>query len=91
MNFTETVDALAKKGGYTKKAAEEMIRHYEEVVFEGLKSGDGTLRFGNSGTFKIIKRAARKGQNPRTKQPLDIPAKNAIVFKAGKVWSEGVN
>lgn len=91
MNFSETVDALAEKGGYSKKDAEKMIKEYVEVVFEGLNKGGRTVRFSNSGTFKVIKRAARKGINPRTKEPIAIPEKMAVVFKPGKEWSEGVN
>lgn len=40
------------------------------------------------GTFSIRKRAARKGINPKTKEPIKIPAKKVAVFKASKNFIE---
>ncbi len=89
MNFTETIDALAAKG-YTKKLAGEMIKHFEEVVFEGL-AAKGSVRFGNSGTFKVHRRKARVGNNPKTREPIQIPEKNVIKFKPSKQRDEEIN
>lgn len=36
------------------------------------------------GTFKVVKRKARKGVNPRTKQKITIPEKHAVKFKPSK-------
>jgi nucleoid DNA-binding protein len=88
MNFTETVDALAKKNGCTKKDAEKFIKDYEQVVLEGLQTGDFTVKFGNSGVWKVTKRAERNGVNPRTKEKILIPSRNAVVFRAGKAMSD---
>ena len=37
--------------------------------------------------FSVTERSARKGINPRTKAPIDIPAKKVVKFKAGSELS----
>jgi len=32
----------------------------------------------------LRERKARKGVNPKTREPIDIPAKKTVVFKPGK-------
>ena len=36
----------------------------------------------------VKKRAARVGRNPKTKEPIEIPASTVPVFKAGKVLKD---
>ena len=43
------------------------------------------------GAFEVKKRAAHTGRNPRTKEPIEIPASAMPVFKAGKALKESVN
>ncbi|MBR5909364.1 MAG: HU family DNA-binding protein, partial [Schwartzia sp.] len=43
------------------------------------------------GTFKISRRAARKGRNPQTGKEIQIPASKLPVFKASAVFKELVN
>jgi len=43
------------------------------------------------GTFKLSHRAARKGRNPQTGEPLDIKASNSPSFTASKTFKEKVN
>lgn len=42
------------------------------------------------GTFSVAHRLARKGRNPRNGEPIDIPAKDVPIFKAGKNFREKV-
>ena len=42
------------------------------------------------GTFKVVKRKARTGVNPQTKEKLKIPARKAVKFVAGKTLKESV-
>ena len=61
-----------------------------ELIKEELGKGND-FAISGFGTFKISERAARDGINPLTKQPLHIPAKKAVSFKAGKDLKETVN
>ena len=40
---------------------------------------------------KLLKRAARTGQNPQTGKAIEIPASKAPKFKAGKALKDTVN
>jgi DNA-binding protein HU-beta len=42
------------------------------------------------GSFKVVKRAARKGRNPRTGEDLQIPASKTVKFTAGKALKESL-
>ncbi len=51
------------------KIMKDTIRSEEKLVLNGF------------GTFKVRKLAPRKGINPRTKEPLDIPSSKTVGFK----------
>jgi len=42
------------------------------------------------GSFEVKSRAARTGRNPKTKEPIKIPASKVPVFKAGKALKDAV-
>ena len=90
MNKAELIAAMAAKTGETKKAAENSVNAFVEVVTEALKKGDKVQLVG-FGTFETRERAAREGRNPRTKETINIPASTVPVFKAGKEFKERVN
>ena len=43
------------------------------------------------GTYKIIKRKARLGRNPKTSESVQIPAKKAIKWKMSKILYNRLN
>ena len=90
MNKAELIAAVAAKTGATKKSAEESVNAFVDVVTESLKKGEKVQLVG-FGSFEVIKRAARKGRNPQTKEEIKIPASKAPKFKAGKALKDVVN
>ncbi len=90
MNKAELIAAIAAKTGATKKSAEEALNAFVDVVTDALKKGDKVQLVG-FGSFEVIKRAARKGRNPQTKEEIKIPASKAPKFKAGKALKDIVN
>lgn len=90
MNKAELIAAVAAKTGDTKKAAEEAVNAFVEVVTNALKEGDKVQLVG-FGSFEVRKRAARKGRNPQNGAEMKIPASNSPVFKAGKALKDVVN
>ena len=60
------------------------------TISEALKKEE-SVAFLKFGTFKISKRAARKGRNPQTGKPIQIPASKLPVFKASAAFKELVN
>jgi len=82
MNKAELVAAVAAKAGLSKAAAAKAIDAAVEAAAEALKKGENVQLIG-FGTLAVVKKAARKGINPATKAPINIPAKNVVRFRAG--------
>ena len=90
MNKTELVQAIAEKANLTKVQAKAALDAALEAVGGSLKKGDKVALIG-FGTFQVIKKDARKGINPATKQAIKIPAKKVVKFKAGADLNKKVN
>lgn len=90
MNKTELINSIAEKAELTKKDAEAALKAFIESVEEALEKGEKVQLVG-FGTFETRERAARIGNNPRTKEKIEIPASTVPAFKAGKEFKERVN
>ena len=90
MNKTELIAAMSEVSGLTKKDAEAALNAYIEVVTDALKAGDSVQLIG-FGTFEVRERSAKECKNPRTGEPVQVPASKAPVFKASKNLKESVN
>ena len=82
MNKMELIDVMADKAGITKKDAEKALNAFIAITEETLKSGNKVQLIG-FGTFETVKRAARNGFNPQTKEALHVPEKKVPKFTAG--------
>ncbi len=88
MNKAGLVSEVAKVLG-TKKDAQAAVDRVIETITGALKKGD-TVRLVGFGTFKVVKRSARKGMNPKTGEPIKIKAKNAPKFIPGEALKNAV-
>ena len=84
------IKAVAKKAGTSQKSADAVLSAALGAIKDALKKDD-SVAFLKVGTFKISKRAARKGRNPQTGKPIQIPAAKLPVFKASAAFKELVN
>ena len=84
MNKAELVDEVRKLMGRdtSNAAAERAVDAVLAAVGRGLKR-DKEVQLVGFGAFAIATRAARRGFNPHTKQPMKIRAMKTIRFKAG--------
>ena len=90
MNKAQLISKMAEKSNLSKKDTELALKAFIESVEEALANKEKVQLIG-FGTFETRERAAREGRNPRTKEPLTIPASTVPVFKAGKELKEKVN
>lgn len=90
MKKVELVEAVATNAGLTKADATRAIDATFDAITEALKKGDKITLIG-FGTFGVSKRDARTGRNPLTGEPVNIPARNAVTFKAGTQLKNSVN
>lgn len=87
MNKTEFINAVAEKSGLSKVDAKKAVEAFVETVSSELKEGGNVALLG-FGSFSVAEKSARKGVNPKTKQPIEIPARKSVKFKAGAELTE---
>lgn len=87
MNKTEFINAVAEKSGLSKVDAKKAVEAFVETVSSELKEG-GIVALLGFGSFSVAEKSARKGVNPKTKQPIEIPARKSVKFKAGAELTE---
>jgi DNA-binding protein HU-beta len=90
VNKSEFVDHIAGQHSCTKKDAEKAIDIFTSSVIDALSQGKeiSLVGFGN---FTVSKVAARTGRNPKTQEPLQIPAYNQPKFKVGQKLKDACN
>lgn len=90
MNKEELVKAIAAKAEMSQKDIAKALKSTLEVFTETFVKGEKVALVG-FGTFNVKQRKARKGLNPRTKKPINIPAKKAVTFTSGKLLKNTIN
>ncbi len=63
-------------------AIEAAVKNASKAV-KGDKEEEVALQLVGFGTFSVVKRAARTGVNPATREKIKIKASKAVKFKAG--------
>ena len=90
MNKNDLVSSVADSAGLSKADAGKAVDAVISSIQGALKSGDSVQLVG-FGTFSVSQRKATKGRNPRTGEPINIPASNQPKFKAGSALKGAVN
>jgi DNA-binding protein HU-beta len=90
MTKSELVSRMAEEAGVTKKSAGAALNALVGAIHDSLKKKDGKIRIAELGTFKVIKKKARTGVNPQTKQKIKIPAGKVPRFSASRALKEAV-
>ena len=89
MNKMELIQEVSERAGLAKKDAEKALNALLDTVADTLANGDKVQLVG-FGSFEPKAREARPGRNPKTKEPIEIPATKVPVFKAGKALKDRV-
>ena len=85
MNKAQLLEIIQKNLGAdtTKRATADALEAVLSAIAKGVKK-DGSVQLIGFGTFKIAKRAARTGRNPKTGAAMKIKASKSVKFGAGK-------
>jgi nucleoid DNA-binding protein len=89
MNKSELVEVAAREAGITKAVAEQALSAITSAIVSTVASGESVTLVG-FGTFKPVSRAERTGKNPKTGEPLRIPATTVPRFTAGTTFKAAV-
>jgi len=90
MTKADLVERVAKETEMTKKDAEKLVEVIFDSIVTTLNEGE-KIELRGFGSFRVRERNARKGRNPKTGEPVDIPAKRVAYFKPGKDLKELIN
>src|SRR5689334_22350008 len=90
MTKSELIDAMAARGELTKARAELVVNCVFEAMTGALQRGEG-IEIRGFGSFTVRPYKPYNGRNPRTGQPVPVPAKRLPFFKVGKELRELVN
>ena len=80
----DLVNRIADETGQTKVVVKEIVQRFLDEVIDELAHGN-RLEFREFGVFEVRERAARRAQNPRTLQKVEVPSKRVVKFKVGRL------
>ena len=86
----DIAERVARRTGQAQSHVKQAIQTFFEEVIAGLVEGD-RLEFRNFGVFEVVERKPRTGRNPRTGDPVAVPAKKVINFRMGKHMKERIS
>ena len=86
----ELVDRIAQSNNTTCTAVKPIVQHFLNEIVAELAKGN-RIEFRDFGVFETKIRQARKGQNPKTLESVQIPAKRTVKFKMGRLMKQKLN
>jgi DNA-binding protein HU-beta len=85
----ELIEKVSSSAGLSKADAGRALNAIINSITSALKKGQ-TVTLVGFGTFKVSRRKARKGRNPRTGETIAIKAAKVPKFQAGKGFKDAV-
>ena len=73
-----------------RKDIEKILDIIFREITEALCRGEN-IEIRGFGTYKITKKKARLGRNPKNSEPIQIPAKKAVKWKMSKILYNRLN
>jgi DNA-binding protein HU-beta len=89
MTKNQLVSAVAEKVARSKSEVAETIDAVFDTISSTMVKGD-SVNITGFGIFRVSRRKAREGINPRTGEKIQIAAKTAPKFRASKTLKEAV-
>jgi len=80
----ELIDRIADRTGQRRVQVKKIVQQFlDEIISELGRSN--RLEFRDFGVFETKLRKARKAQNPKTLEPVEVPEKRTVKFKVGRM------
>lgn len=90
MNKAQLIEEVQTRlgGDTSKRAAGDALEAVLGAIAKGVKTGQ--VQIIGFGTFRLASRKARTGRNPKTKEPIKIPASKTVRFTASAALKESL-
>ena len=83
----ELIDRIAEATGHRRVQVKKVVQQFLDEIVAELGKGN-RLEFRDFGVFESKTRKARRAQNPKTLQPVAVPAKRTVKFKVGRLMKQ---
>lgn len=83
----ELIDRIADKTDNRRVQVKRVVQQFLDEVIGELGRGN-RLEFRDFGVFETKLRKARKAQNPKTLEPVEVPEKRTVKFKIGRLMKQ---
>ena len=90
VNRGQLIITVANETGLSRRESSQAVEAVLNAISGALRKRDRVSLVG-FGSFEVRERKPRRGRNPRTGRVLQIKARNAPVFRAGKPLKKAVN
>ncbi len=90
MTKANLVDEVSRVSDLTKKHSEVIVETLFRSIIDALHRGE-KIELRGFGSFRLRRREARKGRNPKTGEKVDVPSKRVPYFKPGKELKQLIN
>lgn len=86
----DLIDRIAKTTEVKRVDVKRVVQSFLDEMINELAKGN-RLEFRDFGVFEVKERAARTAQNPKTLDPVMVPAKRTVKFKVGRLMEACVD
>jgi integration host factor subunit beta len=83
----ELIDRIAEATGQRRVQVKKVVQQFLDEIIGELGRGN-RLEFRDFGVFETKLRKARRAQNPKTLQPVEVPEKRTVKFKVGRLMKQ---
>ena len=83
MTKAALVEEVSRAAELSRKQAEKVVETVLDSIVHALHQGD-KVELRGFGSFRLRRRNSRRGRNPQTGAPVDVPPKRVPYFKPGK-------
>src|SRR5438270_14058885 len=83
----ELIDRIADGTGGRRVQVKKVVQQFLDEIIGELGKGN-RLEFRDFGVFETKIRKARKAQNPKTLEPVEVPEKRTVKFKVGRLMKQ---
>jgi len=89
MNRADIIENISERSGLTRAEVSAVFEGILKMIESELALG-GSVELRRFGTFRCVKRAARRAVNPRTGAPVNVPERIVPTFKPSPKLREAV-
>ena len=86
----EVIDRIAENTNTKRAVVKPVVQSFLDEIIDELAKNN-RLEFRDFGVFETKMRAARRAQNPKTMEQVQVPAKRNVKFKMGRLMKQKMN